>query len=213
MVEDFNTWLGKKVLPDTSLIDRIDDALLRMNTKIATYWQNTTYKSKNDLEKRLYYGSSALSVGYVASSHDYLWLPLAGWSAFSGYLADLSNHYTVDDLPDDMKEKVEEDFSRFYKGLCLTLYADAAFNLFRGAGYTIDGIMHNNPSHIITGAEDLSFGTSMFLFATATYLGRIKIDDPPKRPKKKPVLERIKEGIYGILPQPIAHPAPAKYSS
>lgn len=57
---------------DGSIIDKLDSSLLKLNKKIATKWQDKTYRSKADLERFLYFGSAVTLGGYVANTRNFI---------------------------------------------------------------------------------------------------------------------------------------------
>lgn len=57
--------------------------------------------------------------------------------------------------------------------------------------------------------SDLTFGLGTLGWVSADYMAKSDIGTPPPKPKKKSVLERIKE----LLPQPIPEPVPVSMYS
>lgn len=188
---------------DGSMIDILDSALFNFNKKIATKWQNKTYRSKADLERVLYFGSAAVLGGHVANTMNFMMAVPAANAALKGSI----------EMARPKSAKHEEIINeaiglpgKTTKYLRVFCYEIGVVGTLVGAGYLVAGAVSGNNELYMDSINHLSFGLGTLGWISADYMAKSDIGTPPKKPKKKPVLERIKEKFGGLLPQPEPEP-------
>ena len=83
-------------------------------------------------------------------------------------------------------------------------------SLMNATGNMTMGVTSGENNYYIKAIADFTFSFGIFSNLYADYISKSSVDEPPKKPKKKPVLERIKEQIGTLLPQPILQPIPVQ---
>lgn len=189
---------------DGSLIDSIDSALLKFNRKIAKTFQDTTGKNKSDLERTLYVASSSTFVSAMYCEPKFmLTIPLAILQLLKA--ADQSQR------PKSFKhQELECEIvgmpSKMQKYTRLVCYGIGAGNLIAGICELTAAVTTGDPSWYFSAGRELSFGMANLAWTTADYMSASDIGEPPK---KKPVMERIKDTMNLLLPKPAPVPATA----
>ncbi len=185
---------------DGSLIDILDNAIFEFNKKIATKWQDKIYRTKADLERVLYFGSAAAFMGCAADTRQFIMAVLAANVALRGAVERTR--------PKSSKEEeIQSEFiglpSKTLKYLNVILYGSGIFGTLVGVGHLIAGAVSGNNELYMDSVSHLTWGLGILGLKSADYIAKSDIGTPPPKPKKKPVLERIKDKIGGLLPQPI----------
>lgn len=181
-----------------NLIDRIDHSLFNFNRKIATKWQEKTYRDKKDLEKVLYIGSSAILAGYVINSGNLVMIFPSLFTALRGTFETLRPKSTK-------HEEIQNEAIRFprrsSKYLNVTLYGMGVITMLGGVGGLVAGTISGNNDYYVNSLNSLSLGLGLLGWISADYISKSDVGDPPKKPKKKPVLERIRESLPHPTPR------------
>ena len=192
---------------DESIIDTLDSALFNFNKKIATKWQDKTYRNKADLERVLYFGSAAALGGYVANTMNFIMAVPAANAALKGSI-EMAR-------PKNAKhEEIQIEAiglpGKTMKYLNVICYGLGVAETLVGVGHLVAGAVSGNNELYMDSISHLSFGLGILGWVSADYMAKSDIGTPPPKPKKKPVLERIKERVGGLLPQPIPEPVPVQ---
>ncbi len=183
---------------DESWIDLIDRDLTAVNKKIATVWQDKTHYSKRKLERILHVGgASGLGIAGLNINYFYL-IP----SAFFGLQATIPEEMLLKKYPDSKIDKYNR----------VVQYSVSAFSIMFGIGNIATGVINNDNSRHIESANWIALGLGIASEASAQYMRKIDMDEPPPRKKKKSISERVKEKFREILPSPEPQPVPAEYS-
>lgn len=191
---------------DGSIIDKLDSALFNFNKKIATKWQDKTYKRKEDLERALYFGGATILMEYVANATntiDFFTLPIIINGVLRGSIEKArpksAKHEEIQDEFLGLPRKTTKYLNVMYYGAGVSMTLIGIVDLIAGA------VSENNEwyNHSI---KDLSLGLGLLFYTSANYIAKSDIGTPHPKPKKKPVLERIKEKVERFLPQPTPNP-------
>ncbi|MBI2543479.1 MAG: hypothetical protein HYW24_04825 [Candidatus Aenigmarchaeota archaeon] len=174
---------------DEDFIDRIDSYLLSIHERIGKYWQDKTYKSKNVLTRFLYLGSSFGFLTAAVASRDPQEMLMS--------LAPL--YLLIRNSPTKYKKLFDWKISKTLNMAVCTLGGMGAIYGLSNLGY---GIISDDKYAISNGLFSLGYGLGAEFISSALYLERANLDDPPKRPKRKPINELLKEKLGGLLPQP-----------
>jgi len=192
--------------------ERIDYSILTLHEKMAEYWQDKTYTNKDSLARGFYgiaVGSLFLDSGIELNPGDYIDIALP---AFLGIV----NAYTF--AREGSKTQLERDIERserkelienifFAKYFDLFLYGSGISFIIYGAIELVNGLVNGDHNSLSSGANDMSYGVGFFSWGTANHFKRVDIDDPPAKPKKKSVRERVKDWTNGLLPHPLPNPS------
>lgn len=191
---------------DGSLIDKIDGALLKVHKNIGEVWQNKTYESKNELARILHGCSSGAYAADAAMGNNIvIILSLAEGAKFA---LGFSKHSTG--LEQEIKSEALGLPKKAGKFFDVALYGSGVLATIGGVSSLIYGVITRDGEALAYGTGLLTNGLGLVFWKTGDYLEKIDAGEPPKKPKKKPVLERIKDGIGGILPQPTPEPVPVR---
>ncbi|MBI4154555.1 hypothetical protein HY498_00515 [Candidatus Woesearchaeota archaeon] len=187
---------------DGSFIDNLDSAFFEFNKKIATTWQNKTYRNKADLETVLYFGSFVALGGYVANTMNTIMAIPAASAALKGSIEmarpKSAKHEEIQCETIGLPGKT----TKYLNVIC---YSIGVVETLAGVGYLVAGVSGNNELYLDS-ISHLTFGLGMLGWISADYMAKSDIGTPPPEPKKKPVLERIKEKVGELLPQPTPVP-------
>jgi hypothetical protein len=194
---------------DGSLIDKIDSVIFEFNKKLAKKWQDKTYKSKEDLEKMLYYGSSAACIFTGVNTKDYSMIIFAAIPALQGT-------YTTSRMKSSKEQEIQSEAmglpTKFFKYANVALYGMGAFMTFAGIGYTAASFYTGSSTLLKDSLSIISLGLSAGLWATANYMTKSDIGSPPPKPKKKPITEYVKDALGTIMPQPTPQPIRVRHN-
>jgi hypothetical protein len=189
---------------DGSMIDRLDIAIFELNKRIATKWQDKTYRPKRDLETALYLGGSIALASYVADSLNVFMLIPASLMTLKG----------LDKFPRP-KGMLYQEIKYMASGLprkmpryfYVSLYCSGVLLTAFGVGYLSAGAMTGDVDWFKKAFTNITFGLGTFSWLTADYISRSNLDDPPPKPKRKPLMESIKARLSTLMPQPMPNPA------
>lgn len=195
---------------DGSLIDTLDTALFEFNKRIATVWQDKTYRSKADLERVLYLGSAATLGGYAANTMNPLVVILAAGMAWNGVVGVARPHSA---LYEEIANEACGLPRKTTKYAVVITYGLGVANILFGAGYVVAGAMHGGNELYMDSINSFTTGLGVLGYLSADYMAKSDIGNPPPKLKKKPILERMKEKIEELLPSPIPELAPVKMYS
>lgn len=190
---------------DGSLIDTLDSALFEFNKKIVTVWQNKTYKSKADLERFLYFGSAiALSENVVNRMNILMAIPAVN--------AAIRGAFEMTRPKNSMLEEMECEANGFpgktLKYINVLAYSAGAITTLVGVGNLVAIAIYGDNKRYMDSVSLITTGLGVLCLISADYMAKSDIGDPTPKPKKKPVLEIIKDKITELLPQPTTEPVP-----
>mgnify|MGYP001578381117 CR=1 FL=1 len=189
---------------DGSFIDIADSVLFEFNKKIATKWQDKTYRSKADLEKVLYLGSAVTLGYYVTSTGNFPMVLPGALSALKGLIETArptsSKHAEILAEASGLPCKTP-------KYLDVALYGLGIIATAIGVGSLLSGIVSGNNEHYLNSINGLSLGLGTLGWVSADYMAKSDIGEPPKKPVKKSIFERINESIDRLLPDPLPEPS------
>ncbi|MBI5398892.1 hypothetical protein HZB03_05500 [Candidatus Woesearchaeota archaeon] len=195
---------------DGSVIDTLDSALFEFNKKIATKWQDKTYRSKADLERVLYFGSAATLGGYMTNTMSFIMAIPAASMALRGAVETLrpksAKHEEIQTEAIGLPRKT-------WKYLNVICYGLGVVQTLVGVGHLVAGAVSGNNQLYVNSISHLTLGLGILGWVSADYMAKSDIGTPPPKPKKKPVLERIKEKVGGLLPQPTPEPVSVRMYS
>jgi hypothetical protein len=185
-----------------TLIDRLDSALFNFNKKLAQGYQNITHKDKADLERTLYFGSAALSGGVAFDNTDlirYLLIPPLFSSLVKGTFEDMR---PKNNLSDRIRSETYESPSKFYKYSNLLFYTFGILSTSLGVIGLVNELITGDNQSYHHSLNLLGLGIGLVSYSSADYMAKSDLGSPPQKPKKKPVLERIKEKFGELVPPP-----------
>ena len=162
--------------------------------------------SKTYLERVLYFGSAAVFGGYVANTMNFLMAVPAACSALKGSIEIARPKSAKDEEIQSEALGLPAKTIKYSDVIC---YGLGVAGTLAGAGHLIAGAVSGNNELYLGSINPLSFGLGILGSMGADYMTKSDIGTPPPKPKKKPVLERIKEKLGGLLPQLMPLPAPA----
>jgi len=184
---------------DGSLIDRIDNAMIGFHKKLGNFWQNKTHKSVDGLKRGLY-GSSAITlIAHSIVGPNYIMLI----PALSNGMAAVTSRENCPktSLDSEIQSEAIGLPKKFFKYTHAILYGLGAISTLTRATEIIAGAISGDYGLIKEGLDNIGYGIGVLSWITANYLHQTDFNPPPPKPKKKPILERIKIGK--LLPQPI----------
>ena len=180
------------------------------NKKIATKWQDKTSRSKADLERFLYLGSAAILGRYIVNTVNlFLAVPAAN-AAYKG-LIDMARPKST--KHEEIQSEVIGLPVKIRKYLNVILYGSGVVETLVEVGYLVVGAVSENNELYMDSVNKLSVGLGVLGYISADYMAKSDIGTPPPKPKKKPILERIKEKVRDLLPQPTLEPFPVQMYS
>ena len=200
---DFYTWLQAKT---ERTIEAVDEKYLYFYSWLAETWQNKTYRDKANLEVGAWLaGFTGFGADYATGTSRYPSLVGAG---VCGLLAILIHVRGQDE--EKAARRMEERLTtpeKFVDALILTYGAAAtAANLATVAV----GYVAGDSSLYLESLQQLSRGVACFSMASGIYLLRVNPGDPPRRPQKKSLTEKLREALEYWSSPPA--PQPAKLS-
>ncbi len=199
--------LDDKLNPnDGSLIDIIDERLLRFHKKLGEYWQKKTYKSKDILTKYLHGGSGAL----LLNAASYGAYPLA-INALDQFARSIIGYGRVNS---NLEEEIQSEIMRLprksVKYFNTAVYGGGILITISGIGCLAYGLISGENDTTKTGMFYLSAGMGAVFWQTGNYLDKTDAGKPPNKPKRRTVKEWIKDlrdKTHGWFPQPLPQPA------
>ncbi len=191
---------------DGSVIDTLDSVLFQLNKKIAIKWQNMTHRSKVDLEKILYFGSAAAWVGYSVTTTLFAIGP-AIYATLNGSVEMMRPKSAKNQ---EIRLEAIGLPGKTMKYLNVILYNLGVVDTLFGVGHLVVGAISGNEELYMSSLSHLLSGSGALGMVSADYMAKSDIGTPPPKPKKKPVLERIKEKVEKLLPQPALEPVPVQ---
>ena len=199
---------------DGSMLDNLDSALINLHKKIGDFYQNKTHKSESSLRKILHGTSAASLLEYSIIDESYLML----WPALMNAVYSVTGY---SGSKGNLETEVQSEFigltKKTLKVLNMVVYglgisSTAAYLSLIGTGLAID-----NPKILEQGINNLGYGMGVLSWMTAHYINKSNFEPPPPKPKRKPVLERVKDKIVqikekaeGLIPHGIPEPVPVK---
>lgn len=187
---------------DGSLIDKIDNCFLELNKKIAKKWQDKTYRSKDDLATVLYFCSSVGWVGNIINNLNITRVTLILPLVSNLLRSSIESSRIKSNLDEQINIELLDIPRKTMKYLNTFMYCAGTHSLVSGIGTAIVSFIYNNDELYKFSINDLTFGLGFLSWASANYISKSDIGEPPKKPKKKPIYERIKEGITNLIPKP-----------
>ncbi len=204
--------LEEMIPEDKGPIDSLDDAIVRYRGKIAKFWQDKSYKSKDILASHLH-GAAACALGTCAIQGNYIMVLPCMIELFK-YAYGLKNRLSSDDAEKMKCEAVRmpvqlPKFANFF------IYSLGAGVTAIGAGALVGGLISNDSKLVSDAAYNLTWGVGNFFWGTADYLDKSEIEKPPRGPKRKSLKEWLKEKARALIPEPVPEPVtePTRYSA
>src|SRR3989344_7784908 len=163
---------------DGSFIDTIDSALFNFNKKIATTWQNKTYKSKKDLEKYLYYGSALSFGGYSILSNFFSGPILVAFSTIKAIYPSMRPKSSKQDEINDESIGLPKKIRKY---LNVSMYGMGIFSVGTGISSLVPAIIYGDNELYKSSLEGISLGFGLLSWITADYIAKSDIGNPPKK--------------------------------
>jgi len=180
--------------PDEDWITKVDRVMLQLHEKVAEYWQNKTYRSKDDLTQKVA-ATSTLVFGLGSTQGNYV-------SAICGMM--LGREYLRirkinKEGTDDIHRKEPK-----YAGKAFLVCAHLASTIICSTGSILIGqaLSRGDYKTAIQVSLLSCMPVGMALASSVVYLQRVDMSGPPTRPEKTPFLERIMDVIAQPLPTP-----------
>jgi len=199
---------------DGSFIDRVDNSLRELHKKMGYSWQNRTYKSVKVL-KRGFYATTAIALGAhcvmtPSNSKYFTWITaLAG-----GICATFGvGGCPKTSLESEIQSEAMGLHAKSWKYINVGIYGLGLIHTTESTIQIVAGVISGNNEWVQEGLNNISYGIGVLSWATANYLHLTDFDPPPPKPKKKPVLEKIKDDLEELLPNPLPEPIPVRNSS
>jgi hypothetical protein len=165
----------------TKLIDRIDNAILEFNKKIATKIIHNTNVSKDSLERTLY-GTSAVSFGVnMLETREYLLVFPTAVTLIRGLNKSLrpnSADYEYKTFGEGMGEAM--------KYLNVILYGVGVVNTTAGVGGMIAGAVTSDAELLRNSFKVFTNGLGALSWMSADYISKTEIEPKPKIEPKEP---------------------------
>jgi hypothetical protein len=177
----------------SSMIDDLDDEIIKLHRVIAKKYQNKTYKSKNSLAKILHGCGSSLLFGSSILYQNYFLIPL---SLHEGYKF-LNSNTKEKKNSLDIFFSDKNNPSKFDKFFGSSIYMVGSLTSLCGASTLMYGMIQKEPDTTTYGFSLLTVGLGIFSAISGNYLDRIEISKPPKKTKKENLKLNSKE--YNIL--------------
>ncbi len=185
------------------LIDKIDYALFTLNKNIAKKYQDITHRNKSELETILYLGGTTLLTGYIVNAKGYLMSIIAVNSLLKGVIKEARPKNGLDEEIQTEKMGLPSKTVKYMNALAYSL---GSIGTTIGAGYIVAGAITGNNQLYLDSLKHLTYGLGTLSYVSADYMAKSNIGSPPPKPKKKPVLERVKERIDGFISLPTPDP-------
>lgn len=183
---------------DGSLIDRIDNCFLELNKKIAKKWQDKTYRNKDDLATGLYFCSSVVLLGNIINNLSitsiYLTIPLVDNLLKSS----IKSIRAKSNLDEEIKLELLNVPRKTMKYINTMMYCLSTISI----GAAIFDFINGNDELYRSSINNLTFGLGFLSLTSANYISKADLGEPPTKPKKKPIYQRIREGITNLIPKP-----------
>lgn len=181
-------------------INKVDEKYLALTSHLVEKWQNTTYRTKNDLQTGLNLCAFAnFGVYYAMNPSDYFSLFFTAITGLTAVLSRIQN-------PDTNRIIQEQKRTLASKGGMAFALTGAAVTTALTVPSLILGYVNSDVDQYIQAIDLLSTGIGTFSAGMVWYVTRVNPGDPPKRPKKKPLTERMKEALEQLTPEPVHEP-------
>lgn len=191
---------------DGSLIDRIDSSLFEMNKKTAKLWQDKTYRSKRQLETLLYYGSA---IGFLANCVITPNIVMGAGVVLGTLRGFCESHRPKSAKEEEMECELRMLPRKTMKYLEVAVYGAGVMTTASGIAHLVAGAITGEDGYYTKAIHELTYGLGFISFISADYVSKSNMGNPPPRPKKKPLFDRIKEKWGALFPEPIPEPARA----
>jgi len=201
---------------DGSFIDILDSGLCKFNQYLGDKWQSVTGKSVMSLRKGLC-GLSAL--GMLTNSLLEIVTSNVGVGTYTNMLPMLGMSYKSIN-PDICliknkfeARKMEERYqlpSKSFVSLNAILYFSSFVIVSNSLTWLGLDLLNGYGQDLFHSHSTLFQGLGLFSWFTSDYMGRSDYDEPPKR---KSLLEKAKEKLYGLLHMPEIKPIKIEINS
>lgn len=190
-------------------IDLVDEKLVDLHSKIVKLWQDKTYQSASKLEQYLHYAAAGnffahSGMNFIMGNTLYSAAAamLGFWSALRGVCIPLRAAGA---------KYQQQDYTRSVKLVNYIAYCMGTFMLFMGLSTFAYNLFEPSSGAANAGFYGTSVGLGFVCDKAAFYISRADIGDPPKKRKRKPVLEKMRQLLLKLMPPP--HPRPAENAS
>ena len=184
---------------DGGLIDRIDNCFLKLNKNIAKKWQDKTYRNKDDLATVLYFCSSVAWAGNMINSLNIIMtIPLVNNLLNSS----IKSSRTKSNLHEEINLELRGIPRKTMKYLNTMMYCLGTESLVMGIGTAIVSFINGNDELYRSSIINLTYGLGFLSWTSANYISKSDLGEPPTKPKKKPIYERIMNGITNLILKP-----------
>lgn len=189
---------------DGGFVDTVCDMWLKVSSKIGDVYQKKFYDTKDNLASKCHAGATcsfALSAFYAIQ-----YLGPAGiiCPAFMAYM-EFGKYNSGRKRQSNVVEEMAMQFAGLPKKLLkygdIIVLSFTAQNLVEGTVETIGGLYLGDQAYFNQGMYNLTYGSGLLGWMLADYLNKTDVGDPPKKPKKKKVIELVKE--WFLRPQPV----------
>ena len=138
----------------------------------------------------------------AAVGQEILLLPsiLEGEKSFS------SLNYLKTDVNPTILSKMASLRTSVDKYLTVGVYTAGVGLAFAGGSLIYNGIKMNDNNVAHFGIRFLTMGFGLVCGMGGKYVDMVNTSEPPTKPKKEPLLERIKNGLRSLFPEPVAVP-------
>ena len=193
---------------DGSFIDRADNRLFEFSKGIAKLWQDKTYRSKKDLERYLYIGSSIAFFNRFIHYKLYIESILVITNGLKAKFEELRPRSTINET---ISSEAIGLPSKTIKYLNVGLYTLGTIDLLAAGGFAIAGLVSGERHFYNTSLKELLYGVGVCSWITADYVAKSDIGEPPKKSERKSVKEWMKEKLGRLVPkhEPLPNPVGA----
>lgn len=189
-----------------SLIEKIDDYFLDVHSNIAKKWQDKTYKSKDEFASYLYLvsGTNFLTDYFISNFQDKpVSIPYLFSSMAVFYFSFSDKSRIKSNLQEEFLSKEFFGSKNIMKYFNIFSYSMGILSSISGLNHCALGYFYNNPENLLESVFDLSFSLAISSFTSANYISKADIEDPPKKPKKEKVYEKIYNFFRTLVPKKV----------
>lgn len=191
---------------DIVFVDRAHTSLLSLAEQVSCVWQDYFSSSVRDLRQKLYGVAAASRYVIAAHNREPATLFLAGMFTLSGFFPQ-THLQTQFEMQNEAFFGMSPRTSRAINFIPIVFgILDAGI----GSGLMMYGILYDDPSSITTATPFALRAISDLSYMGAHYLSEYDSGDPPRRPRKKGLFERLKEKFAELVPYSSPLPIPVR---
>ncbi len=189
-----------------TFIGRIDNGVYKLIKRIGNFYQDKTHKSVDSL-KRSSYGVAGVSLGSYCALEPSIIMVLPSLACVSNAITN-GRFSPKSSLEGEIQSEASFLPKNFVKYTDLIFLGLGSTTLLYNGIKIINGMASGSSQEMSRGIIRAQYSIGTILWGFGNYLNKMSFGDPPPKPKKEPLLERLKEKIRFSLPQPSPVPSP-----